>query len=256
MDDLNQGSGIQSIDYTEKILELFCHEKASLSLKEIAESLDDSPAKIFRYLVSLIRIGLINKTPTNEYEIGTLALDLSFKALNLLDPVEEVSKTAKELNHESSYGIAVSIWGSLGPTVIRSFEPIESVYSKIRIGSVMSLMNSSIGNTFAKYLPEHILFQALDIDQLRHSGIKLNSRDKKQFITKIKKQKSELITLMVDRPSPGLSSISMPVFSLSGEIQFVITAFHQSQIILDNKNNFQELMIRKMEDLSKRLGLK
>ena len=51
-------------------------------------------------MVSLSRIGLISKSANNEYEIGALALDLAFKALNQLDPVDEACKIAKELNRK------------------------------------------------------------------------------------------------------------------------------------------------------------
>ncbi len=150
MDELNGSSGgIQSIEYISKILELFCENSNYLTLKEIAQRLDDSPAKVFRYLVSLTRIGLLVKTENNEYEIGDLALNMSFKALNELDPIEEACKKARQINYDTGYGVAVSVWGSMGPTVIKTYEPKETLYSKIRVGSVMSLKSTSIGKTFS-----------------------------------------------------------------------------------------------------------
>lgn len=256
MDELIQQSGIQSIDYITDILELFCHGDAKLTLKEIASALDDSPAKVFRYLVSLTRIGLLQKTAYNEYVVGDLSLNLSFKALNLLDPIEQACRTAKEINRESSYGVAVSIWGSLGPTVIKTYEPVEPIYSKIRAGSVMSLINSSIGNTFAKYLADHILRDALEIDHLRHSGIKLSLKERNEFISVMKSRNDQPLTLMVDRPSAGLSSISLPVFGISEEIQFVITAFHNSHVLLAQQNQFERYLSAKVSELSKNIGLK
>ena len=257
MNEINHAvGGIQSIDYIGKILELFCDQSGSLSLKDIAHSLDESPAKIFRYLVSLNRIGLLNKTENNEYEVGDFALDLSFKALNELDPVEEACKTAKQINHDTGYGVAVSVWGALGPTVIKTYEPKESIYSKIRIGSVMALCTTSIGHTFAKYLPEHILQDALKYEELRHSGNKLNSKQANEFIKSIKNHKDQIITFMNDRPIPGLSSISIPVFSISEEIQFVITAFHHSHVLNDQQNPFEPYLLEKIQILSKTIGLK
>lgn len=256
MDELTQSNGIQSIDYTAQLLELFCQQHARLSLKEIALALDDSPAKVYRYLVSLTRIGLLNKTDQNEYEVGNLALDLSVKALNQLDPLEEAFKTAKRLNYETSYGVAVSVWGSLGPTVIKTFEPKQSVYSQIRVGSVMSLVNSSIGQTFAKYLPEHILKHALDIDVLRHSGEKFTSvKEKNEFIQHIHQEKTAHFTLMVDRPSLGLSSLSIPIFSISEEIQFVLTVFNKSEILLHDRPEFESYLLQQVKVLSENIGL-
>lgn len=255
MDDLNQISGIQSIDYTEKVLELFCQQGARLSLKEIAQQLNESPAKVFRYLVSLTRIGLLHKTENNEYEIGELALNLSLKALNRLDPIEEAFHVAKSINYATGYGTAISIWGSLGPTVIKTFDPVASVYSQIRVGSVMSLHNTSIGNTFSKFMPEHLLKKALEIDAIRHAGEKLGAKEKQDFLNKIKNTRDEKLTLMVDRPSRGLSSISMPVFSISDEIQFVLTVYHHSETLLPQLDELQNYLSDQVLKLSKNIGL-
>lgn len=257
MDDLNSTSGgIQSIDYISRILELFCENSGSLTLKEIAQRLDDSPAKVFRYLVSLTRIGILRKTENNEYEVGDLALDMSFMALNKLDPVDEACRTARQINYDTGYGVAVSVWGSMGPTVIKTYEPQESIYSKIRVGSIMSLCSTSTGYTFSKYLPEHILRETLKYEELRHSGNKLNIKQSNDFIKFIKNQKDHLITFMSDRPTPGLSSISIPVFSISEEIQFVITAFHHSHILAAQQKDFEKYLLHQIETLSKTLGLK
>lgn len=254
MDELNQSSGIQSVDHSAQILELFCGQDDKLSLKDISSKLGESPAKIYRYLVSLTRIGLLNKNHNNEYSVGHLALDLSFDALNHLDPLEEAFKTAKAISYETNYGVALSIWGSLGPSVIKTFEPSQTLYSQIRVGSVMSLVQSSIGNTFAKYLPEHILKKSLDIEQLRHSGTKLSAKDKNDFIAEIKRQQDESVTLMIDRPSPGLSSISYPVFSISEEIQFVITLFNHTELILKIDHHFKQNILDKIKELSRNIG--
>lgn len=257
MDDLNTGAGgIQSIEYISKILELFCENSGSLSLKEIAHQLDESPAKVFRYLVSLTRIGLLNKTENNGYEVGDLALDMSFKALNKLDPVDEACKTARRISYETDFGVAVSVWGSMGPTVIKTFEPKQTLYSKIRVGSVMSLKSTSIGKTFAKYLPEHILFETLEYEALRHSGLKLSLKERKEFIQSTHSEKNERVTFMIDRPIPGLSSLSIPVFSISQEIQFVLTLFHNTNVMNEKIVEIENYLFKQIDELSKSIGLK
>ena len=257
MDELNKPvGGIQSIDYLAQILELFCDQRARLSLKEIAQLLNESPAKIFRYLVSLTRIGLLSKTEDNEYEIGNLALDLSFTALNQLDPIEEACRIAKKIQQETHYAVAISVWGSMGPTVIKTYEPLTSLYSKIRVGSVMSLCSTSIGRTFAKYLPEHVLRENLEFEYLRHSGQKLSAKEKQEFMSCIQAHQSERLTFMLDRPIAGLSSISVPIFSISEEIQFVITVFNHSEILQAERTTFEHYLQDQVLNLSKSIGLK
>lgn len=256
MDDLkNNSGGIQSIDYISQILELFCENSGSLTLKEIANGLQESPAKVFRYLVSLNRIGILHKNENNEYEIGELALDMSFMALNKLDPVEEACHIARQINYDTGYGVALSVWGSMGPTVIKTYESRTTLYSKIQVGSVMSLKATSIGNTFAKYLPEHILIDTLENEAFRHSGVKLTTKERNDFIQKVKDEKDQIITFMVDRPIPGLSSMSIPVFSISEEIQFVITIFHTTDLIIENREYVENYLTCQIEKLSKTIGL-
>lgn len=254
MDDLSSNNGIQSIDYTLEILNLFCDKKAKFTLKEIAILLNESPAKLHRYMVSLSRIGLISKSANNEYEIGALALDLAFKALNQLDPVDEACKIAKELNRKSSCGVAVSLWGSVGPIVIKTYEPLKSLHTQIREGSVMSLVHSSIGITFSKNIAEHVLKKALDLEEIRHSGQKLSTQEKKDFLNEIKQRHTENFTQMINRPSTGLSSLSMPVFSISDEVAFVLTVFHQTTFILENKQQVQQQLQDSVAILSRNLG--
>lgn len=247
--------GIQSIDYISAILELFCNHSGDLSLKEISDQLEENPAKILRYLVSLTRIGLLNKVQQNRYEIGDIALDLSFKALNRLDTVEEACKIAKKINYDTNYGVAVSVWGSMGPTVIKIYEAQETLYSKIQVGSVMSLVNTSIGNTFAQHIAAHILKKSLEHEALRHSGAKLNAKERNEFIQKIKSDNDQVIHFMLNRPIQGLSSISLPVFSISEEIQFVITVFHNSHVLNENKEEIIEYLLMQVGTLSKCIGL-
>lgn len=256
MNDLNHAAGgIQSVDYLSQILELFCAESGALTLKEIAQKLDESPAKVFRYLVSLIRVGLLTKTDNNEYEIGQLALNLSFKALNRLDPLEEACRTAQQMYHDTHYGVAVSIWGAVGPTVIKTYEPQENLYSNIRAGSVMSLRFTSSGRTFAKYLPEHILKETLAYEDLRYLGTKMNAKERQEFVQAIQNEKDQLLTFMWDKSILDLSSISIPVFNISQEIQFVITIFQQSHLISAQQTELERYLIEQVRNLSRTLGL-
>lgn len=255
MDDLKNSRGIQSVDYTAEILELFCQSCTTLSLKDISTKMNASSAKLYPYLVSLVRSGLLKKCDHNSYEIGQLTLDLAFKALNYLDPLEETSKIAKEVCHMTSYQTVLSTWGSFGPTVIRTFEVNSNLYSKIRVGSVMSIVNSTIGNTFSRFLPISILKESLQFEEFRYAGIKLTATEKKEFLKDIKsKEFIDNFTIVENRPVQGLTSMSVPIFSLSGEIQFVITIFNSTDLIMQDTEHLKNILNEKLFQLSRTLG--
>ncbi|TCB77261.1 hypothetical protein E0H94_15505 [Acinetobacter sp. ANC 4173] len=256
MEDLKQSRGVRSVDYTAEILELFCGKSPTLSLKEISTSMGVSSAKLYPYLVSLVRCGLLRKCDSNNYDIGQLSLDLAFKALNYLDPFEETSKVAKEINQITSYPVVLSTWGSFGPTVIQINEANSNLSSKIRVGSVMSIVNSTIGNTFAKFLPLNIIRDALKFEEYRYAGYKFSSAERKKFLDDIKNNDQDIITIIENRPVKGLTSLSIPIFNISNEIQFVITIYEDTEILLENLDFIKNILFVKLNELSRTLGFK
>lgn len=256
MEDLKTSRGIQSVDYTAEILELFCKSSTSLSLTEIASEMNASPAKIFPYLVSLVRARLIKKCEQNNYQIGQLTLNLAFKALNYLDPLEETAKIAKHIAIKTEHLTILSSWGAFGPTVIRTFESNSNLHSKIRVGSSMSIMNSSIGYTFARFLPAETVKESLKFEEFRYLGKKVTDAQKKEFLKKIQAiEFSDFYTLTENEPAQGMSSMSVPVFSMSNELLYVITIFDNSEKILSNTEYLKQTIDEKLLVLSRTLGI-
>lgn len=256
MEDLKSSRGIQSVDYTAEILELFCKRSTSLSLTEIASEMNASPAKIFPYLVSLVRARLIQKCEQNNYQIGQLTLNLAFKALNYLDPLEETAKIAKQIAMKTEHLTILSSWGAFGPTVIRTFESNSNLHSKIRVGSSMSIMNSSVGYTFARFLPEETIKESLKFEEFRYSGTKVTDTQKKEFLKDIQTAHfNDVYTITENEPAQGMSSMSVPVFSLSNELLYVITIFDNSEKVLPYTEQIKAVINEKLLVLSRTLGI-
>ena len=57
----NHQRGIQTVESAGEILALVCNSPKSLSLSEIAEAMELAPGSAYKYLVSLLRTGLLKR---------------------------------------------------------------------------------------------------------------------------------------------------------------------------------------------------
>lgn len=218
--------GIQSVEIAAELLDALANFRKPVSLKEFAAAVGMSSARAFPYLVSLVRTGLVSKNEdTGLYEPGMTAQDLGVLGLHLLSPIHEAEPVIKELSAATGHAVVLSVWGSLGPTVVRMEEARYSLYSEIRLGSVMSLTNSSIGRTFSAWLPETALEKHLSLESLRDAGSAVGGIDLPSFCQQLSSLRGHGVDVQCDRPMPGLSSLSAPVFGLNGDVVFVLTVF-------------------------------
>ena len=91
-DDLDSKHGVQSLEIGMGILRAMMDGQRSMMLKDIAAAADMPASKAHRYLVSLIRAGLVEQDPmSSRYDLGPLALNLGLVALDRLDRRGRVS---------------------------------------------------------------------------------------------------------------------------------------------------------------------
>ena len=87
-EELEGKHGVQSLEVGMGILKAMVGGKRSMMLKDIAASAKMPPSKAHRYLVSLIRVGLVEQDPlTSRYNIGPFALKIGLVAIDRLDRV-------------------------------------------------------------------------------------------------------------------------------------------------------------------------
>lgn len=247
--------GIQSVEVAAELLEAFLAFRKPVSLKEFASGVGMSSAKAFPYLVSLVRSGLVSKDEeTGLYEPGLVAKDLGVLGLHFLNPTEEAEPIIKELSAMTGHAVVLCVWGSLGPTVVRMEEARFSIYSEIRLGSVMSLINSSIGRTFSAWLPQLTVEKNLSLEGIRNAGSS-GEIDVESFMQQLVSVRELRMDMQRDRPMLGLSSFSAPVFGLNSEIVFTLTVFDDTNTMNLSPDGETSLLLQKCsQTLSRQLG--
>jgi DNA-binding IclR family transcriptional regulator len=201
--------GIQSIEVGGQLLRALAHHGGPLALKDLAREAGMPPAKAHPYLVSFIKIGLVEQEPNSgRYGLGPLALLLGLISLQQYDPVRLATPVIEELALELGHTVAIAVWGTRGPTIVRVAEGPTPVHISMRHGTVMSLAGTASGRLFSAYRPEEAaaLGEALPDAKLRAEVLKLRLASSRDGVV------------------PGVSALAAPVLDDGGRLVLSLTA--------------------------------
>ncbi|MFM0737906.1 IclR family transcriptional regulator [Paraburkholderia xenovorans] len=215
--------GIQSLDSTGELLAALVTAARPLSLRDLAAAAGMPPAKAFPHLVSLLKIGLLNRDATGCFEAGPLALELGLIGLQRLSPTREAEPEVVELAASTGMSVAMAVLGPLGPTVVRLEESARPLHVSLRVGTVMSLVNTAIGRVFAAYVADDVRHGLLQQDHLRLAGAAAASEGAtKAYVERLAQIRAAGIDTALSRPVPGISTLAAPVLDHTGSICLVL----------------------------------
>lgn len=208
--------GIQSIEVGGQLLLALAHHGRPMALKDLARAAGMTPAKAHPYLVSFIKIGLVEQDGGSGrvglYGLGPLALQLGLISLQQYDPVRLATPVIEELAQQLGHTVAIAVWGTHGPTIVRVAEGPTPVHVSMRHGTVMSLAGTASGRLFAAW-------RAAEAATL---GQPLPSADTTAAV-----QRDGMATSR-DGVVAGISAAAAPVFDASGRLVLALTAIGAS----------------------------
>ena len=223
--------GIGSVEVGGQLLRVLTEADGPMMLRDLAASAGMTAAKAHPYVVSYMRLGLIEQDrASGRYELGPLALQMGLASMRRLNPVRIATDAIAELVLRINQTAYLSVWGNHGPTVVRIEEGTGAVHVNMRVGSIMSLLGTATGRVFAAFLPPKMIENFIESGVGRASvGDEAERQMTRSQVDKaVAEVKEKGLARAVERPIPGVNAFSAPVFDHSGSLALVITAIGPS----------------------------
>ncbi|WP_345814501.1 helix-turn-helix domain-containing protein [Paraburkholderia sp. PREW-6R] len=196
------------------------------SLTALAAYVNESPAKVHRYLVSLMEESLVAQEPHNQqYVLGPECLAIGLAAMRMVDPIREGEASLVRLRESLDVTCFVAVMGNRGPTIVRFEEPGLPVTVNVRVGSVMSVLWSATGRIFLGLLNESRIRELAE-EELAAAPAELRAQlDPRDPIGTIKNEvRAAQCATVKDTNLKGISAVAAPLFDFNGRLCGTLTA--------------------------------
>lgn len=222
-----RAQGIQSVETGGTLLRALVADGGPMMLKDLAAAARMPAAKAHRYLVSLVRLGLVEQDEASgRYGLGAFALHMGLAALMRLDAVRHATPLLPELAMRLRATVAAAVWGSAGATIVRWEESQDVVTVNVRAGAVLPLLRSSTGRCFAAWLPPGATAVLMARELRRPApGGPASRAALDRLLAGIRR---DGVATVEGQLIPGIDAVSVPVFDHRGAIALVLTALGYS----------------------------
>ncbi|KWF11619.1 IclR family transcriptional regulator [Burkholderia pseudomultivorans] len=226
-DDTRAQRGINALDSTGELLLALVSAGRALPLRDLAAAAGMPAAKAFPHLVSLLKIGLLSRDDAGCFDGGPLGQALGLIAMQRVSPTRDAEAEIVALAATTDMSVAAATLGPLGPTVIRLEEAARPQHVSLQVGTVMSLVNTAIGRSFAAGMTDDVLAGLLADEPVRLAGRAAQADD--AFRARLAQIRDEGLDFAFDAPVPGIATVAAPVFDHTGSIRLVIAIIGSSR---------------------------
>ena len=226
----NRRQRVQSAETGMAVLKGLARMGGRASLTALAAHVDESPAKVHRYLASLMEAGLVAQDGGSQhYHLGAEAIQIGLAAMRQADPIRLAEPSLVRLRESLEVTCFVAVMGNKGPTIVRFEEPGLPVTVNVRVGSVMSLLWSATGRVFLGLLDGSRVV-ALAADELAAAPADLRAQlDAADPIGTLRREvQAARCAVVRDTYQRGISAVAAPLFDHAGHVCAVITALGAS----------------------------
>lgn len=219
--------GIQSIEVGARLLRALAANGRAMMLRDLAKSAAMPAAKAHRYLVSFMRMGLVEQDAnTGRYDLGGFSLELGLASLARIDAVRLATPILDDLCERIGETVALAMWGNHGATCVRWIEAGGPVTVTLRAGVVLPLTSSATGLAFAAFYRSPYMKKQIDAE-LRATTASTQTPIE-SLMRNLDRQLVDIRHHGMARASgsltPGINGFSVPVFDHSDRMVAAITS--------------------------------
>ena len=248
--------GVQSMEVGMSLLRAMVHGQRAMALKDIAAAAQMPASKAHRYLVSLIRAGLVEQDPmSSRYDLGPFALSLGLVAIDRMDRVRLGLSAIVALRDQINETTALAVWGEHGPVIVRWERPRRPITVNVVTGTTLDLLMSASGRVFAAWLPEATV-ERLMTRRLREGPPVADLQTWPQVQAVLAQVRSQGFAAVAENHLlPGVAAAAAPAFNFKGEISMaVLVVGVKGQFDLSPQGQVVQELRQTAAQLSLRLG--
>jgi len=226
--------GVQSVEIAGRLLKTLAQLGGPQTLKDFSAAAGLSPAKAHRYLVSLIREGLIEQSAiVGRYDFGGAAREIGRAAINRLDIMRIGAPLLVDLRNVLQQTVFLGVWGNEGPTVLYWLDVPRPVSVIIRPGSILPLLTSALGLVCAAYLPPDLTKRriAKEIAEHKRSGLDFAVKSQAQAARKLADVRARGFSLVRGDLIRGIDAMAVPVLDFKNDLVAVLAVVGPSKSI-------------------------
>jgi DNA-binding IclR family transcriptional regulator len=223
--------GVKSIDFVCRLLDVMSRRDSS-ALKELSKDTCTQPAKLHRYLTSLVRGGMVAQDPvTRRYALGPLAFQIGLRSIRSHDPLQTAIQMQVWLRDRLDETIALCVWSNQGPTVVRVEESSKPVLMTIRVGAVLPMLSTATGLVYAAHLPAKLTRALINAELSQRSNqgpARLNSPE--EVATELALIQRQGFAVNNENLMRGVCAVAIPVLSFQEQLTAVISVISREPI--------------------------
>lgn len=223
---LERRQRVQSAETGMVVLKGLAAMGGNASLTALSAHIDQSPAKVHRYLVSLMQEGLVDQDSTSQrYVLGPALIPIGLAAMRQAEPIRLAEPALRRLRERLEVSCFVAVMGNMGPTIMRFEEPGLPITVNVRAGSVLSMLWSATGRLFLGLLDEGRVRQMAERELASATPEMRALLPASHPIDALRIEVQEARCAIVkDTYLRGISAVAAPVYDFTGRVCAAITA--------------------------------
>lgn len=250
--------GVQSVEIAARLLKAMAQLEGPQTLKNIGLASGMSPAKVHRYLASLIREGLVEQNPSDGlYDFGGACREIGHAALERLDIVRIGTSVLLELHRVVGETVLLAVWGNGGVTVIYSLTAQQPVSISVRTGTLFPTLTSAVGKICGAYLPRSLTGESIERERVinQRAGLGPQFHNPAMIDDMLEGVRTDGYSIVRGELMTGIHALGVPVFGPDKSLSAVISAVGAAgSIDIRKAGNLLPKLLAASQTFSERLG--
>jgi DNA-binding IclR family transcriptional regulator len=252
-----RGQKVQSAETGMTVLKALGQLGGGATISALAAHVGEHPAKVHRYLSSLISAGFVEQDlARGRYMLGSEAILLGLAAQRQSGALRLAADATAELVEKLSVSCFVAVMSDHGPVIVHWDEPAQAIVINARVGSIVPVLWSATGLAFAAFQKSDLIDTLINRELA--SATEEQRRqfpDRRAVDAMLEGYRAQRCTWVRTWLLQGVSAVAAPIFDAAGHVPAVVVGIGVSDSFDVHPEGTNAKMLRgSAARISQRLG--